>query len=137
MDRDPDSGTDRLSSAMLEFPNGQATFTCSTQLVNGQRVHVHGTKGRIEVAVPVNAPPDRATRIAIDTGADLFGSSARFEDFPAVNQYTIQGDLFSQAVRNGSEVPSPLEDGIANMAVIDAVVLAAHSGRWEPVETRL
>src|SRR5450755_1309137 len=33
LDRDPQMGTDRLTSAILEFPAGQAIFTCSTQLV--------------------------------------------------------------------------------------------------------
>src|SRR5208282_1889059 len=37
--RDPDMQIDRLVSAILDFPSGHATFTCSTQLVPYQRVH--------------------------------------------------------------------------------------------------
>ena len=133
MEHDPQMGTDRLTSAILDFASGQALFTCSTQLVPHQRSQILGTKGRIEVEIPVNAPPDRPTRIFIDNGADLSGGGVRTEEFPVCNQYTLQGDEFSRAVREGTEVPTPLEDGIANMAVIDAVVAAAQSGRWEKV----
>jgi predicted dehydrogenase len=133
MDRDPQMGTDRLTSALLDFGSGQALFTCSTQMVPHQRTQILGTKGRIEVEIPVNAPPDRPTRIFVDSGADLFGGGMRTEEFPPCNQYTLQGDEFSRAIREGTEVPTPLEDAIANMAVIDAIVAGAKSGRWETV----
>jgi predicted dehydrogenase len=119
MDRDPEFGTDRLTSAVLEFPSGHCVFTCSTQMVAYQEVQIFGTKARIQVEIPFNAPPDRPTRLYVDTGADLFGGGRRTEDFEACDQYTIQGDLFSQAVREGGEVPTPLEDSLRNMAVIE------------------
>jgi predicted dehydrogenase len=118
-DRDPEFGTDRLASAILEFPSGHCVFTCSTQLVPYQKVQILGTKARIELQIPFNTPPDRPARLFVDTGADLFGGGMRAEEFPVVDQYTIQGDLFSQAVRQGAEVPTPLEDSILNMAVIE------------------
>src|SRR5579862_4282927 len=65
LDRDPQLGTDRLASAILEFPKGHAIFTCSTQLIPYQRVHVLGTRGRIELEIPFNAPPDRPTRLFV------------------------------------------------------------------------
>jgi predicted dehydrogenase len=131
IDRDPAMKTDRLTSAMLDFAGGQAIFTCSTQLVPYQRVQFFGTKGRIEIEIPFNAPPDRPTRIFIDDGGELFGSGITTETFPVCDQYTLQGDAFSRAVMEGTEVPVPLEDAIANMAVIDAVFKSAESGGWE------
>ena len=131
--RDPEMKTDTLTSAILDFNGRHAAFTCSTQLVPYQRVQVLGTAGRIEIEIPFNAPTDRTTRIVIDTGADLFGGGARVEEFPACDQYTIQGDAFSRAIQEDTEVPVPLEDAIANMAVIEAVFRSAESGRWEPV----
>jgi predicted dehydrogenase len=133
IDRDPQMRTDRLTSAMLDFPSGQAIFTCSTQLVPYQRVHFLGTKGRIEIEIPFNAPPDRATRIFVDDGRDVFGGGIETETFPVVDQYTLQGDAFSRAVMEGSSVPVTLEDAIANMAVIEAVFASARSGQWEDV----
>src|SRR5918911_380699 len=131
VERDPEMGTDRLTSAVLDFPSGQSVFTCSTQLVPYQRVQFYGTRGRVEVEVPFNAPADRPTRIFIDDGSDLFGSGVEVREFAPCDQYTIQGDLFSRAVREGTEQPIPLEDALKNMAAIDAVFRSAESGRWE------
>ena len=131
MDRDPDFKTDRLTSGMLEFAAGTATFTCSTQLVPYQRVQVLGTKGRIEVEIPFNAPPDRPCRVFLDDGRDPFGAGVETLPFETCDQYTIQGDLFSRAVRKGGPAPVPLEDAVANMAVLDALARSAETGRWE------
>jgi predicted dehydrogenase len=131
IERDPDFRTDRLTSAMMEFPSGHSVFTCSTQLVPYQRMQFLGTKGRIEIKIPFNAPNDRPCELFIDDGRDLFGGGITTEMIPACDQYTVQGDAFSRAIREGTEVPVPLEDAIANMAVIEAVFRAGESGRWE------
>jgi predicted dehydrogenase len=130
IDRDPKLKVDRLTSAILEFPSGQAIFTCSTQIMPYQRMQFLGTKGRIEVEVPFNAPNDRPCRIFIDDGRDLFGGGIAIETFPTCDQYTIQGDAFSRAVREGGQAPVPLTDAIKNMAVIEAVFRSAESGAW-------
>jgi predicted dehydrogenase len=134
IERDREFKTDWLASVMLNFPSGQATFTCSTQMVAYQRMQFFGTKGRIEMEIPFNAPADRPTRIFLDEGSDVFGSGVTTETFPICNQYTIQGDLFSRAVRGEGDVPVSIEDAIRNMAVIEAVFRSAKSGKWEPVE---
>jgi predicted dehydrogenase len=133
LDRDPKMRTDRLTSALLDFPAGQAIFTCSTQLAPYQRVQFLGTKGRIEVEVPVNAPNDRPTRIFLDSGSDLFGGGIVTETFPVRDQYTIQGDVFSKAVLEGGEVPVTIEEAIKNMSVIEAIFRSGKTGQWEPV----
>jgi predicted dehydrogenase len=128
---DRDSGTDVLSSAMLDFPAGQSVFTCSTQVVPYQRVQILGTERRIEVEIPFNAPPDKPCRIFVDDGSDLSGSSAEIFKFEVCNQYTIQGDLFSRSIREGAELSVSLEGSIRNMAVIEAVLRSAKSKQWE------
>ncbi|MGD0830262.1 MAG: Gfo/Idh/MocA family oxidoreductase [Terracidiphilus sp.] len=133
IERDPQLDTDRLTSAILDFPAGQSIFTCSTQLVPYQRVQFLGTHGRIELEIPFNAPPDRPTRLLIDSSGDLSGSGIAAEIFPICDQYTLQGDAFSRAVMKNTEVPVPLEDAIRNMAVIEAVFNSAASGQWESV----
>jgi len=130
IDRDPDFGTDRLTSALLDFPGGQAIFACSTQLIPYQRVHFLGTKGRIEIEIPFNAPKDRPTRMFIDESGNIHGSGIVTEEFPTADQYTMQGDAFAKAVFEGGEVPVPLEDAIANMAVIEAIFKSADSSTW-------
>ncbi len=131
VERDPDFGTDRLASGMLEFAAGSATFTCGTQLVPYQRVQVLGTKGRIEVEVPFNTAPDRPCRVFLDDGRDPYGAGLETLTFDACDQYTLQGDLFSRAIRKGGPAPVPLEDAVANMAVLDALFRSAETGRWE------
>jgi predicted dehydrogenase len=133
IERDPEFETDRLTSAMLDFPGGQAIFTCSTQIVPYQRVHFLGTKGRIEIEIPFNAPMDRPTRLFIDETGDVFGKGIVTEEFPVADQYTMQGDAFSKAVLEGGEIPVPLEDAIANIAVIESVFKSAETGGWVPV----
>jgi predicted dehydrogenase len=130
LDRDPAMHIDRLASAILEFPGGHSIFTCSTQLIPYQRIHFLGTRGRIELEIPFNAPPDRPTRLFIDNNGDLTGGGITTEIFPACDQYTLQGEAFAMAVREGTEAPVSLEDSIGNMAVIEAMFNSAKSGQW-------
>ncbi len=133
LDRDPKLGTDRLASAILEFPSGHAIFTCSTQLIPYQRAHFFGARGRIELEIPYNTPNDRPTRLFIDSTGDLTFSGISTETFPTMDQYTLQGDAFAKAVLENTQVPVTLEDAIGNMAVIDAIFRSAKSGQWESV----
>ncbi|MGD1089755.1 MAG: Gfo/Idh/MocA family oxidoreductase [Verrucomicrobiota bacterium] len=122
---DPALRIDRLTSGMLEFQNGTSTFTCATQLAPYQRVNIFGTEGRIEIEIPFNAPPDRPCRIWHQRG--LTTSELTLE---AVDQYTIQADLFALAVLEDGPVPTPLEDALANMRVIEAVFQSARRETW-------
>lgn len=131
LERDPDFKVDRLASVILDSPSGQCVFTCSTQLVPYQRMQFLGTKGRIEIEIPFNAPNDRPCRIFIDDGRDVFGGGVSTETFPTCDQYTIQGDVFSRAIRGDGDVPVSIEDALRNLAVIEAVFLSAETGRWQ------
>jgi len=131
IEEDPKTRTDVLTSALLDFPRGQSAFSCGTQMTPFQRVQIVGTRGRVEVQVPFNAPPDRPCRILIDDGSDLFGAGAETLEFQVCDQYTIQGDLFAQSIREGKPQAIPLEDSIKNMAVIEAVFRSAKSHQWE------
>jgi predicted dehydrogenase len=123
--------TDILTSALLEFPSGHASFTCGTRMTPYQRVQIVGTGGRIEVQVPVNAPTDLPCKVLVDDGTDLMGSAIQTLEFEPCDQYTIQGDLFSQAIRENKEPILPLEESIKNLAVVEAVFKSAKTGRWE------
>lgn len=135
IERDPQLRIDRLTSALLDFPSGQATFTCSTQLGAAQRMQLFGTSGRIDIEIPFNAPPDRPVRITIDDGSSAPAAGGEVIEFPPVDQYTLQGDAFSSAVIAGTHPPVPLEDAIRNMEVIDAIFRSGESGSWEEVAT--
>jgi len=125
MDYDPNFKTDRVASGVLDFGRGTATFTCSTQLAAHQRVNIFGDAGRVEIEIPFNAPPDRACRLWHETSA-----GAEEITFDICDQYTVQADLFSLAVINDTPVPTPLEDAVANMKVIEALVESGRIGKW-------
>jgi predicted dehydrogenase len=120
--------TDRLASAVLDFGRGTATFTCSTQLTSYQRVNIFGTTGRVEIEIPFNAPPDRPCKMWHQQGEEI-------EEivFDVCDQYTIQGDLFAQAILNDTDVPTPIDDAVANMRVIEAIVNSHRESGWANV----
>lgn len=126
--RDPNFKTDVLTSGLLDFGQGQATFTCSTQLTPYQRVHIFGTKGRIEIEIPFNAPEYEPTNIYYQSDAEI-----QTIKIATCHQYQVQGDLFSKAILDGTPVPTPPEDAVANMKVIDAMFRSEQSGTWEVV----
>jgi len=135
MELDPGFKTDRLTSAILEFPAGQCIFAVSTQLVYYQRMQFLGTEGRLDIEIPFNAPTDKPCRIFIDDGKDLYGGASQVtESLPICNQFTIQADLFSKAIRENLEVPNSMEDAVRNTAVIEALFRSARSGKWETPE---
>ena len=121
---DPQLGVDRLASGMLDFGKGTSTFTCGTQLAPYQHVNIVGTQGRIEIEIPFNAPPDEPCRMWHQRGSEI-----QEIVLDVCDQYTIQGDLFSLAVLEDKEVPTPLEDAVANMRVIEALVRSATKRR--------
>jgi predicted dehydrogenase len=122
---DPIFKTDRLASGIMDFGNGTATFTCSTQLASYQRVHIFGTDGRIEIEIPFNAPPDRPCRMWHYEGERIHEIV-----LDTCDQYTLQGDLFSRAILEGTSVPTPIEDAVANMRVLEAVIESSRTERW-------
>lgn len=131
VNRDSTTRVDTLTTALLDFPGGHASFSCSTQMVPYQKMQVFGLKGRIEVEIPFNIPRNVPTRIFIDNGAELGAGRSEVIEYQTADQYTIQGDLFSKAILENSEQPIPLEDSYNNMAVVDSVFRSAESGNWE------
>ena len=120
-----------MASIILDYGGAHCIGTCSTQLTPYQRVQVFGTAGRLEIQIPFNAPPDQPCQIVVDTSGDLTGEGVETIAVDTCDQYTIQGDLFSQAILEGTDVPVPLEDAVMNMECIEAVFRSAESGRWE------
>ena len=129
IERDPNFLTDRLAGAILEFPGGRcSTFTVGTQLSAHQRVTIVGDAGRIEIMIPFNAPPDRPCRLW-----HQHASGIEEIVFEVCDQYGIQAELFSRAVIDDTAVPTPIDDAVANMRVIEALFRSGQNGTWETV----
>jgi predicted dehydrogenase len=124
IERDPDFGVDILTSGMMRFSAGHATFTVGGQMTAYQRIGLYGERGRIDVEIPFTPSATTRARVVVN------GEALELE---AVDQYTLQGDEFSRAIRGGGAVPSSIDNAIANMAVTDALFRSAETGRWEAV----
>jgi predicted dehydrogenase len=134
IDRDPAFGVDRTSSALVDFGEGrQLAFTVSTQAVPFQRLQALGAKGRIEIEIPFNAPPDQPTRIHADDGSLHGNRSARTIEFPVVDQYQLQGEAFSRAVRGAEPLAYGVEDALWNMRILDALAQSEKTAAWEMI----
>jgi predicted dehydrogenase len=134
IDRDPKFQTDRLATAMVDFGDGRhLSFTVSTQLVPFQRVQICGPKGRIEVHIPVNAPQGARTTVIVDDGSQPGAAAAVAQTLDESDQYMLQGEAFSRAVRGEIELPYGVDDAVLNMRVIDALFRSEKTGRWEEV----
>ena len=132
MDLDPAFGTDRSTSGLLDFGGGrQLGFTVSTQAAPYQRIVLAGTRGRLEVEIPFNAPPDAPCRYWIDDGRSLTGASRVETVMPVADQYQLQAEAFSHAVRHEKPDAAALDDAAWNMRTIDALFASARSGRFE------
>ena len=133
--RDPSSGVDVLTSAILDFEGGIATFTCSTRTETDQRVDIYGTTGRISIEIPFNIPPDRPTRVRVVAGGDPpVAPAIDVVEFPTADPYGVEFERFATAVLDGGPTPVPPEDAVANLRVIEAIFAAADQGTRSPVE---
>jgi predicted dehydrogenase len=124
--RDPVSGVDVVTSGILEFGEGVATFTCSTRAEDDQRVHVYGTEGRISIPIPFNIPPDRPTQVLLAAGGDPpVAPRTEVLTFETADPYAVQAERFAEAVLDGGPTPTPAEDAVANMRVIERIIESA------------
>jgi predicted dehydrogenase len=132
VDRDPVFKTDRCTSGLLDFGAGrQLAFSVGTQVAPYQRIQLVGTKGRIEIEIPFNAPADTACRIFVDDASGLDGRGVRTVTLPVADQYQLQAEAFSQAVRNEQPDARWLDDAAMTMRTIDALFASEASGRFE------
>jgi predicted dehydrogenase len=131
LDLDGDFGVDRMASMLLDFDGRHAVGTCSTQLQYYQRIQIVGTTGRVEIEIPFNAPADRPCRLLVDRTGEIHGAGVEIIELDVCDQFTIQAEAFASAILGGRSQPVPLEDAVANMACIDALVRSSATGRWE------
>ena len=124
--RDPSFKTDILSSGILDFGNSRSVFTVATQCFQAQRVDIFGTSGRMHIGLPFNMYPDVPPDLTVITS---FGE--RRPVLPAVDQYALEFEAFSEALRRDLPVPTPAEDAVSNQRVLDALFRSESTGHWE------
>lgn len=124
--RDPATGVDVLTTAILSFGAGVSSFTCSTRTEPDQRVDVYGSEGRLRVPIPFNIPPDLPTELILTKGGDPpVRPHTEVLSFAPADQYRIQAERFARAVLDGAPAPIPPEDAVANLRVIEEIFRVA------------
>ena len=130
MEREPDWGVDILGSAIMKFPSGQCSFSIGTQVFRAQSIRIYGTEKSMTIEMPFNPSPDKHPVIKVhneedpDVGVDII-------EIPSKDQFTYQGDDFSRAILEDTEVPVSLEDTMGNTRIIQAMFRSAESGLTE------
>lgn len=131
IENDPVMKIDRLASGILDYGEGRRlAFTCATQLVPSQKVTAFGTKQSLTVEIPFNQNPELPSRLLLDDGRTLKGQPLEVEEIAPADQYMLQAEAFGEAILNGTPLASPIEDAVANMAVIDALFRSAETNQW-------
>lgn len=134
VDRDPEFGTDRMTSALLDFGNNRhLNFVVSTQLTPYQRFNLVGTKKRLEIVIPVNAPQGEAVQIRLDDGSQLGDGSMESQTIAPCDQYGELVDVFGRAITGEAPLPHGAEDAVQNMKILDALFASADTGGWVDV----
>lgn len=128
--RDPEMGIDVLTTAILDFDDGTASFLCSTRMEPNQRVEILGTEGRLVVEIPFNIPHDRPTRLLeVKGGNPPVEPGVTVHEIPAADPYTVQADVFARAVRGVEPLPFEPADAVANLEVIGQIFADGASNR--------
>ncbi|WP_347331122.1 Gfo/Idh/MocA family protein [Marinimicrobium locisalis] len=116
---------DCLSSAIMEFPDGTATFTVTTKTEPTQWAEIHGEKGMVRLEKPFNPEPGDENRVTLT----VKGEKQVFT-FPKENQYQLMVDAFAKSIQEQTAVPTPLWDAEANMRILDALFTSSDESRW-------
>ncbi len=130
-DRDPKSKVDITTGGLADFGKGRhLSFSISIKTAPWQRVQIVGSKGRIEVEIPFNAPPDQPNRYFVQ-GMNM--NEGFWRSVPVADQYQKQAEAFGRAIRKQEKLTWGADDAIQNMKIIDAFFKSEKSGRWEKI----
>lgn len=130
-----ESGVDMTFSAILDYGDATASFTCSMEQEPQHTVVIHGTGGWISIADPFNCPQDHATAVTIGRGGNHHPHATTVETLPVpvADQYGLQATAFADAILAGAAAPLPIEDSINNMRILERLFTAAGLTLPEPV----
>lgn len=119
---------DCFVTGIMEFADGNATFTASTKIESKQYVAINGEQGGIFIPVPFNPAADASTNLIVkrnEVSEDIVITPS--------DHYRNMGDAFAQSVLLKKDVPTHLSDALANMKIIDAIFSSAESNHWQSI----
>jgi len=121
----PQFGVDTAATALMKFKEGTSSFFSSIQVEERQQAQIFGTEGKIEFEIPFNPIADKLSKIFLH-----HNNKTEEIIIEPCDQYAIQADLLSLAIINDTKVPTPLEDAVDNMKVIENIIESDKLGRW-------
>ncbi len=124
IDYHPDYGVDISTTAIMKFKEGTSSFFSSIQVEDRQQAQIFGTKGKIEFQIPFNPIADKSSKMFLH-----LNNKTEEIIFDPCDQYTIQADLFAQAIIEDTDVPTPLQDAVDNMKVIEKIIESDKLGK--------
>ncbi len=136
IDRDPVFRIDRLSTAVLDFGDGHASFTVGSQSgpsawATHQQFSVLGANGWLRCDFPYAHGQPSPCHVYVGDHTSHGAFETMTYSFDPVNQYTLQVERFSRHLR-GEAVPSwPIEDSLRTLRIIEALFTSAASGQWQ------
>jgi predicted dehydrogenase len=138
LDRDPQFKIDRLSTALLDYGDGHASFTVATQAgpsawATHQQFSVLGSNGWLRCDFPYAHGRPTPCNVFVGDHTSHGAIATQAFAFEPVNQYTLQVERFSQLLR-GEAVPSwPIEDSLLTLRIIEALFESAKTDRWQRI----
>lgn len=121
----PGFDVDCLVSGIMEFADGNATFTASTKSEAEQYVEIYGERGSILIPLPFNPNADTITHIIVKHD----GVPEEIVQIPS-DHYRNMTDAFALSITNKHSVPTPLSDALANMKIVDGIFASAKTSEW-------
>jgi predicted dehydrogenase len=119
---------DCFVTGILEFADGNATFTAATKIEPEQYVKIYGEQGSIFIPVPFNPIADTGTHLVLK----CHKTHEEIACIPS-DHYRNMGDVFANSITQKIDVPTPLNDALANMKIIDAMFTSARNNQWQTI----
>ena len=138
LDRDPLFKIDRLSTALLDYGDGHASFTVGSQSgpsdwATHQQFSVLGSNGWLRCDFPYAHGRPAPSHVYVGDHTSHGAVETTTYSFEPVNQYALQIERFSRHVR-GDSVPSwSIEDSLLTLRIIEAIFASARDGQWQNI----
>lgn len=142
LERDPQFGIDRLTSALLDYGAAHAALTVASQAgpvawATHQQLTVLGARGWLRLNFPFAQARPVACRIEMGDEQSVGAIATSVYEFEPANQYVAQIERFSRHILGASVTTWPIEDALDTLRTIEAIFAAAHDSSWQSLAAKI
>ncbi len=132
--RSAPTGADQVSAIVLHFSGGRAAvIDCALTLPYRNHYEVVGTLGTAHVERPYASPPFQPARDELAIVMTNSRGEVSTERFADADQYQLEVEAFSKAVRGDTSDLYPTTESAAESEVLAACLASIKSGKAQPV----